>query len=68
MPANVPLLLDLLDAEGRTLVKTVTPVWVRPNETRGCVGCHEDPATAPPNRRPLAVLSDPVDLTGEVAG
>jgi len=68
VPANVPLLLDLLDAEGQTLIGTVTPVWVRPKEVRGCVGCHEDPATAPPNRRPLAVLSDPVDLAGEVAG
>lgn len=68
VPANVPLLLDLLDAQGRTLKETETPVWVRPKETRGCIGCHEDPATAPPNRRPLAVLNDPVDLTGEVAG
>lgn len=65
VPADVPLLLDVLDADGETLVETVTPIWVRPKEIRGCIGCHEDPETAPPNRRPLAVLEEPVDLVGE---
>lgn len=67
VPADVPLLLDVLDADGETLIETVTPVWVRPKEIRGCVGCHEDPETAPPNKRPLAVLREPVDLVGEEA-
>lgn len=64
VPADVPLLVDVLDREGRVLTTSVTPIWVRPKEVRGCVGCHEDPDTAPPNRRPLAVLSDPIDLSG----
>ena len=64
VPANLPLLLDVLDAEGRPIEASATPLWVRPKEKRGCVGCHEDPHLAPPNRRPLAVLDPPVDLTG----
>lgn len=62
VPADVPLLLEILDRAGATLGKTETPVWVRPKEKRACVGCHEDPETAPPNRRPEAVLAAPVDL------
>lgn len=63
VPADRPLYLDLLDADGRVLVTTETPIWVRGKEVRACVGCHESPLTAPPNRRPLAVLEEPVDLT-----
>ena len=64
VPADTPLLLDLLDASGRVVVEGETPFWVRPNETRACVGCHEDPRTAPPNRRPLAVRSEPQRMLG----
>ena len=62
VPADTPLLLDVLDARGRLLDAGVTPFWVRPNETRACIGCHEQPDTAPPNRRPLAVDHDPFPL------
>ncbi len=65
VPANTALLLDLIDADGQTLVSGRTPFWVRPNEARVCVGCHETRDTAPPNRRPLAVLAEPVNLAGE---
>lgn len=64
VPADLPLVLDLLDADGRVLMTTETPIWVRPKEVRACVGCHESALTAPPNRRPLAVLAEPVDLAG----
>lgn len=63
VPVDQPLYLDLLAADGSVLVATHTPIWVRPKEVRACVGCHEHPATAPPNRRPLAVLAEPIDLT-----
>ena len=62
VPADTPLLLDVLDARGKLLDAGVTPFWVRPNETRACIGCHEQPDTAPPNRRPLAVDHDPFPL------
>jgi hypothetical protein len=63
VPADQPLYLELLDADRRVLTGTATPIWVRPKEVRACVGCHESQLTAPPNRRPLAVLAEPVDLT-----
>ncbi len=62
VPADVPLLLDVLDAQGAPLLSTHTPLWVRPNESRGCVGCHEPRDQVPPNRRPLAVEAPAVDL------
>lgn len=62
LPADRPLLLDLLDERGRVLHAGQAPFWVRPGEVRCCVGCHEDPESSPPNRRPLAVLKDPVPL------
>lgn len=61
VPADQPLLLDLLDAGGALLVEGRTPFWVRPREVRACVGCHEAPDLAPPNRRPLAVVHGAVD-------
>lgn len=65
VPADRPLYLDLLAVDGRVLRTTDTPIWVRPREVRACVGCHESAHTAPPNRRPLAVIAEPVDMTAE---
>lgn len=64
LPADTSLLLDVVDEEGEVLVEGETPFWVRPHETRACIGCHEDPDTAPPNRRPLATRHEPVFLLG----
>jgi hypothetical protein len=62
LPADVPIVLDLIDADGRVVAGQRTPFWVRPGETRGCVGCHEAPDTTPPNVRPRAVLDPPVPV------
>jgi len=64
VPADRALEIVLLDGEGRTLSTSGARFWVRPNETRACLGCHEHPAETPPNVLPLAVGADPVDLTG----
>jgi hypothetical protein len=63
VPVDVPLLLDLLDDDGTLVVEGKTPFWLRPNETRACVGCHEPPGMAPPNRRPLALAHGVKPLT-----
>ncbi len=68
VPADEPLYLDLLAEDGRLLMSTETAIWVRPKEVRGCVGCHESPLTAPPNRRPLAVLEEPAIVMGQRKG
>jgi hypothetical protein len=67
LPANTPLQVQLLDADGLA-VRTSAWLWVRNHAAQGCVGCHEDPERAPPNRLMKAlgtaapVLSGPPEL------
>ena len=64
VPADIPILLQPLDQRGLAL-GTCGWVWVKPRETRGCVGCHEDPELVPENafvlalRRPSNKLAPP---------
>jgi len=67
VPPDVPLSLALRARDGTVLAQTEGTFWLRPGERRGCIGCHEDPLLLPENRKPLAVLSDPVDLTASAA-
>ena len=66
IPANTPVQLQLLDADGRTL-RSSSWIWVRNHDAQGCVGCHEDPERTPPNRffkalsAPAPVLDPPPD-------
>jgi hypothetical protein len=62
VPADRPIRVEAVDAEGKRVRGSGFSLWVRPNEIRACIGCHEDPAAAPPNALPAAVLKDPVDL------
>lgn len=62
VPADVPLGLDLLDAQGGLVRRCPPGFWVRPGENRACVGCHEPHNHAPENGRPLAVRLPAVDL------
>lgn len=54
VPADQPLHLELVGPDG-VLAKDHSGFWVRPNENRGCIGCHEDPELAPENRAILAL-------------
>ena len=62
VPADTPLRLTLLHRDGRPLAALASGIWVRPNENRGCIGCHEERDRAPENRQPLAVLEPAVGL------
>lgn len=62
VPADVPLRLETLDLEGRTVQRQDTWIWVRPNENRACIGCHESPEIAPENTVPQAITQAPVPL------
>jgi hypothetical protein len=64
VPADRPLRLETLDASGQIVRGPSDWLWVRPNESRGCVGCHEPRTLAPPNRVPLALEEGPVQLPG----
>jgi Tol biopolymer transport system component len=65
VPANTPVQLQVLDADGRTL-RASSWLWVRPHAAQGCVGCHEDPERVPPNRMPEALTSEAPVLTPPV--
>ncbi len=47
-PANTPILLQTLDERGMALGNCGW-IWLQPKETRGCIGCHEDPERVPEN-------------------
>jgi hypothetical protein len=49
VPADTPLELQALDAEGLAL-RTCGWIWVKNRENRGCIGCHEDGELTPENR------------------
>ena len=48
VPADVPLSLQAVDAEGRTELNEMSWIYVRPGEVRSCTGCHEPRRSAPP--------------------
>jgi hypothetical protein len=62
VPAETPIRFQLLDQDYVALRSQRTWTWVMGNESRGCVGCHEDPERTPPNRLVQAIPKPPVDL------
>ncbi len=54
VPANTPLALQAIDADGRSELNEMSWVYVRPGEQRACVGCHEQGHVAPPRARTAA--------------
>ncbi|MFV1965281.1 MAG: HEAT repeat domain-containing protein, partial [Pirellulaceae bacterium] len=67
VPANTPLALQAVDAEGRSELNQMSWISVRPGERRGCVGCHHTRQAASPHGSalPLAVQAAPLKLLGE---
>ncbi len=62
VPADIPIEVQLLDADGIAL-KSSGWIWVKNNEPRGCIGCHEDPELVPQNRLMKAITKPSVLLT-----
>lgn len=58
--ADTPFQIQTIDEDGRVLHGPCGWIWLRPNERRGCAGCHEDPELVPDNRLSLAVKKLPV--------
>jgi HEAT repeat protein len=65
VPADRPLFLQAVDGEGRPVVNELSWIYVRPGETRSCVGCHAPRADAPTGKPALAALRPPVDLLAD---
>ena len=66
--SDTPFQIQTIDEDGRVLHGPCGWIWLRPNERRGCVGCHEDPELAPDNRLPLAVKKSPVTIPVHISG
>ncbi|MBT3273392.1 MAG: hypothetical protein HN368_09570 [Spirochaetales bacterium] len=47
-PANVPLQLQALDANGMAVMTMRSCVYLQPGETQTCIGCHEQRTETPP--------------------
>lgn len=60
--ADEPFQIRTLDENGNVLNDPCEWMWIRPNERRGCVGCHEDHEQTPENRVPQAVKNLPVNV------
>jgi len=66
VPADTPIALQAVDAEGRSELNEMSWIYVRPGERRGCIGCHHDRQVAPlrTETMPEALRSHPLRLTG----
>ena len=62
VPANTPIELQTLDADGMAL-RTCSWIWVKNREPRGCIGCHEDGERTPENVFVEAVTLPSIKLT-----
>ena len=61
-PANIPIQLQVLDAEGMAL-RSCAWIWVKNRESRGCIGCHEHGELVPENRLAKALTEPSIQLT-----
>ncbi len=58
--ADIPFRIRTLDAKGSVVNGPGGWYYLRPNERRGCIGCHEDREMVPANRYAVAVSKNPV--------
>jgi len=67
VPADRPVRMELMDANGVRLQAEEHWFWMRPSEQRICVGCHAGPERAPENKVPeiLNLTLTPVRMLGE---
>ncbi|MCY3024165.1 MAG: SUMF1/EgtB/PvdO family nonheme iron enzyme, partial [Planctomycetota bacterium] len=63
VPANVPLAVQPLDAEGKALQLMRSWYTGMPGEVLSCVGCHDSQNSSPPSKRSLAMSYQPVEIT-----
>jgi formylglycine-generating enzyme required for sulfatase activity len=62
VPANTPICVQPLDAQGKALQLMRSWFTAMPGETVSCVGCHEHPGQTPAVRYELAATQPPHDL------
>jgi formylglycine-generating enzyme required for sulfatase activity len=62
VPANTPISIQPLDAEGKALQLMRSWMTAMPGETISCVGCHEKQNSTPFPRRTIALAKEPEDI------
>jgi hypothetical protein len=62
LAADRPVRFQTLNEAGEILRGPSSWMWVRPNERRGCVGCHADREISPENIVPKAIEKPPVAM------
>ncbi|MCC6231658.1 MAG: HEAT repeat domain-containing protein, partial [Verrucomicrobiales bacterium] len=67
VPADMPLALQAVDAEGRSELNEMSWLYVRPGERRSCVGCHQPRQSTPAftGSSPDALRAPPLKLLGQ---
>ena len=60
--ADTPFQIQTLDRDGKVISGPGSWIYLRPNERRGCVGCHQGNEMVPDNHQPIAVLNEPVEI------
>lgn len=65
VPANRPLAMQAIDAEGRAVINEMSWIYVAPGERRTCVGCHSPRETAPSPAAVLAARAGAIPLLGD---
>ena len=63
IPANTPVSVQPLDAEGKALQVMRSWMTAMPGEVLSCVGCHDRQNTAPPARNTMAARREPSTIT-----
>jgi formylglycine-generating enzyme required for sulfatase activity len=56
VPANTPISIQPIDADGKALQLMRSWMTAMPGEIVSCVGCHEKQNTGPPNQKTIAAL------------
>ncbi len=62
VPANTPITVQPLDAQGKALQLMRSWYTAMPGETASCVGCHEQPSDAPRVRYETAATATPREI------
>jgi hypothetical protein len=60
--ADTPFRIQTIDDNGNAVGRPCGWIYLRPNERRGCIGCHEDHEMVPENKVSLAVRQAPVSV------
>lgn len=62
VPANTPVSIQPLDADGQALQLMRSWLTAMPGETQSCIGCHDQQNSAPPATANLALTKQPAEI------